>query len=131
MLGKFVRKYKAAGSITIAIILLFCSLLYYQETFFDKWDSFEEKSSQVSSGTTSIAAAENVEEVSSETFHAAILRQIARRPIQRSIRFAVLAILLILELGILATLSACHYVRSSFFDRGVIIAYVHKKDGKK
>lgn len=131
MLGKFARKYKAAGSITIAIILLFCSLLSYQETFFDKWDSFEEKSSQVSSGTTSIAAAENVEEVSSETFHAVILRQIARRPIQRNIRFAVLAILLILELGILATLSAYHYVRSSFFDRGVIIAYVHKKDGKK
>ena len=131
MIGKFVRKYKSFGSIMIAIIVLFSFLLSFQESNLDKWDSKEEEQSQFCSETVSIAATENVEEIASETFHAAILRQIARRPVIRGLRFMLLAILLILELGMLAVLAACHYARSSFFDRGVIIACVHKKDGKK
>ena len=131
MVGKFVRKHKSLGSIMIAIIVCLCFLLSFQESDLDKWDSKEEESSQFCSETMSITAAENVEEISSETFHAAILRQIARRPVIRGLRFTLLAILLILELGMLAILASCHYARSSFFDRGVIIAYVHKKDGKK
>ena len=131
MVGKFASKHKSFGSIMIAIIVCICFLLSFQESNPDKWDSKEEEKSQFYAKTMSIATAENVEEISSETFHAAILRQIARRPVIRGLRFTLLAILLIFELGMLAVLAACHYARSSFFDRGVIIAYVHQKDGKK
>lgn len=130
-MGKYLAKHKKSGSMMIAIIVLFCFLLSFSEASLDEVRSCDEEKTQIITQTMNFTAAETAEELSAETFHAAVLRQIARKPVDRSIRIVIMAALLILELGILVIWSACRYARLSIFDRDVIIAYVHKKDGKK
>ena len=131
-MGKYLAKHKKSGSMMIAIIVLFCFLLSFSEASLDEVRSCDEEKTQIVTQTMNFTAAETAEKLSAETsFHAAVLRQIARKPVDCSIRIVIMAALLTLELGILVIWSACRYTRLSIFDRDVIIAYVHKKDGKK